>query len=203
MLRAARIEGFTAPGLTEKIITTLFADDTSTFLSKGDKWRDLWGILRTWCKASKARFNGGKTEVIPVGTKEYRREVIRSRRINPYGDDDDLIEDTIRIAPDGEPTRILGAWIGNKVDQVAIWTPTIQKIRAFVERWMKCRPTMTGKRHIAQMGPAGISQYLTLVQGMPTSVETELQNIVREMIWGETRSPPVAMQQLYKPVEDG
>ncbi|EPS97274.1 hypothetical protein FOMPIDRAFT_24073, partial [Fomitopsis schrenkii] len=184
MLRNSTLKGFEVPGVAEKIITTLFSDDTSTYLNESDKWRDLWRILTTWCKASRARFNRGKTEVVPVGSPGYRQRVMETRRINQLDDEDDKIDETVRIASDGEATRILGAWIGNRTDQAAIWTPTVEKIRAFVKRWTKCRPTMTGKRHIAQMGPAGISQYLSLVQGMPESVEKEIQTIIKELIWG-------------------
>ncbi|EPS92624.1 hypothetical protein FOMPIDRAFT_23487, partial [Fomitopsis schrenkii] len=197
MLRHSSLEGFNVPGVAEKLITTLFADDTSVFLSRNDKWDQLWEILHKWCTASKARFNDDKTEIIPIGSPTYRQRVIHTRHIEPDRTSDDTrIPDSVNIATDGSAVRILGAWIGNGAEQATIWTPTLQKIRSFLERWGKCRPTLTGKRHIAQMGPAGISQYLTVVQGMPKSVETELVHIIRNFMWDGSRHPSIAMTQL-------
>ncbi|EPS97653.1 hypothetical protein FOMPIDRAFT_23211, partial [Fomitopsis schrenkii] len=199
MLRNSSLTGFEIPGVAEKLVTTLFADDTSAFLSRRDNWTQLWEVLTKWCKASKARFNSDKTEVIPIGSPEYRQRVVQTRRIEPdQNRDSDHIPHSVNIAIEGTAVRILGAWIGNGVEQAAVWTPTLQKIRLFLDRWGKCRPTYTGKRHIAQMGPAGISQYLSAVQGMPKSVETELVNTIRGFIWSGSTHPPISMKQLYK-----
>ncbi|EPS92747.1 hypothetical protein FOMPIDRAFT_23054, partial [Fomitopsis schrenkii] len=196
MLRRSNIQGFNIPGTPEKLVAALFADDTSAFLSQHDSWSSLWAVLDKWCKASRARFNGQKTEVIPIGSKDYRMSVIDQRKIDPANEGDN-IPTTIRIAQDGEPTRVLGAWIGNHVDDVAVWAPTLKKIKDFMTRWGTCRPSLTGKKHIVQMGPGGMSQYLTKVQGMPLSVEKELVNMIRTLIWGHTSTPPVSMDTLY------
>ncbi|EPT02325.1 hypothetical protein FOMPIDRAFT_24666, partial [Fomitopsis schrenkii] len=201
MLRESELKGFKIPGITKRILTSLFADDTSTFLSALDKWGDLWAILYRWCRASGAKFNDGKTEVIPVGRPAYREWVNETRRINPLADDD-AIPNTVHIAKDGEATRILGAWIGNRTDQVAIWAPTIQKIKLFIKRWGRCHPSLTGKKHIVQMGPGGISQYMSRAQGMPPAVTKELKGIIRDFIWNEAK-PTVSMETLTLPRDQG
>ena len=63
MLRLSNLKGFEIPGARDKLITTLFADDTTVFLSKFDKFRDLKAILNKWCIASGACFNVSKTEI--------------------------------------------------------------------------------------------------------------------------------------------
>ncbi|TFY54492.1 hypothetical protein EVJ58_g8829 [Rhodofomes roseus] len=201
-LRRSNLRGFQIPGLTERVITSLFADDTSTFLAQCDRWSDLWLILDSWCSASGARFNSGKTEVIPIGSPEYRAQVIQTRRIDPTCNAPS-IPDFVHIARDGEAVRILGAWIGNRTREAAIWTPTLEKVDRFLTRWGRCNPTMKGKKHIIQMGPGGMTQYLTTVQGMPASIEKELTKKIRSFIWGDNGSPLVNLDTLHSPISAG
>ncbi|EPS92593.1 hypothetical protein FOMPIDRAFT_21993, partial [Fomitopsis schrenkii] len=188
-LRQSPIKGFRIPGAARRLVASLFADDTSTFLSSADRWTTIWVIIRKWCRGSRAKFNTGKTEVIPVGRPSYRASVIEHRSISGEEcDEEERIPHDIHIAQDGEAVRILGAWVGNGVDQIAVWTPAMKKIRDFLHRWGRCHPSMGGKRSIIQMGPGGISQYLTTVQGMPPEIEKELTKLIKDFTWGN-RSP--------------
>ncbi len=76
------LRGLQIPGLNEKLIVSLYADDTNLFLSKEDNLDYVHTILNEWCKASGAKFNQGKTEIIPIGSKEHRRQVVTSRKLN-------------------------------------------------------------------------------------------------------------------------
>lgn len=53
MLRNSQLKGIQISNLTERLITSLFADDTTVYLSDKDKFSDLEAILKTWCKALK------------------------------------------------------------------------------------------------------------------------------------------------------
>ena len=79
LLRASDLKEYDIPGNEEKLIANLFADDTTTFLSEDDNIEDLQIILTRWCKASTAKFNIQKTEIIPIGTQEHRAKVIETR----------------------------------------------------------------------------------------------------------------------------
>jgi len=68
MLRKSNLKGFEIPGVQERLIAKLFADDTSVYLSEFDKFSDLEAILNKWCIASGARFNVNKLEGIHMGT---------------------------------------------------------------------------------------------------------------------------------------
>ena len=77
------IRGIAIPGVENVIKITLFADDTNLFLNKDD-WLDyIQEILDKWCKASGARFNIEKTEIIPIGKTSHRRNIVATRKINP------------------------------------------------------------------------------------------------------------------------
>ena len=100
--------GFQTDNL-HKTIVSLFADDTTVYLSEKDNVKDLYSILTEWCTASGAKFNIDKTEVIPIEKKEYRDEVVCTARTNPTSV---TFDQNIHIARDGQAIRILGAWIG-------------------------------------------------------------------------------------------
>ncbi|EPS96357.1 hypothetical protein FOMPIDRAFT_14145, partial [Fomitopsis schrenkii] len=199
-LRDSNLRGYDIPGADERLIATLFADDTTTFLKKDDKFTDLMAILDIWCTASGARFNKDKTEIIPVGRCEYRQRLIETRTPCPGGD---KIPDHIRIAQDGEAIRILGAWHGNDINEGGVWTPILEKIDATLARWENTHPTMEGRKYIAQMHIGGTTQYLAKVQGMPKHVEDKLDKRIRTFVWADKKQAPVNKDTLHAPISRG
>jgi hypothetical protein len=125
MLRLSNLRGFEIPGVEDKLITTLFADDTTVFLSQFDNFTDLEAILHKWCTASGACFNVSKTEIIPIGSPLYHKDVMTTHQIHPS---QEPLANDIHIAQDQEPVRMLGAWIGNNIDQATVWSPVLDKI---------------------------------------------------------------------------
>jgi hypothetical protein len=97
------------PGKYEELVVSLFADDTTIYLSSSNTLETLWGILRLWCAASTTRFNEHKTVLLPFGRPVYQ---VQERRLN-HKMRIGAIEETIRIIPDGQTCRMLGAWIEN------------------------------------------------------------------------------------------
>lgn len=73
-----------APDITRYAITNRkvkvnhYADDTMVYPSNSDCYSDLKSTLKTWCKASRAKLNLKKTEIIPIGTETHRTHVINS-----------------------------------------------------------------------------------------------------------------------------
>jgi exonuclease III len=199
MLRQSNLKGFDIPGVEGRLITKLFADDTTVYLSEFDDYTSLTDILETWCIASGARFNISKTEIIPIGSKTYRDTVVTTRKIHPSKE---AMKENIHIACDKEPVRILGTWIGNGVDQAAVWSRVIDKVRKGLAQWEKSHPTLFGRRLIVQMVVGGMSQYLAKAQGLPPQAEQMLEKIVRDFIW-EGKKSPVNLDTLYNPISDG
>ena len=202
MLRNAQeLSGYNIPGIAQKIIVSLYADDTTIYLSKTDSYADLLKILDKWCTASSAKFNIEKTEVIPTGTELHRQRVISTRCINPT---DPPLPQEIRIAEDGSAVRNLGAWIGNGIKEVEPWEPILDKVRTTLQRWNKGHPTLDAKRHVVQMFAGGMTQFLTKAQGMPRQIEDALVKIVRSFIWDDSSAPPlISIKKLYTSKEQG
>ncbi|EIM84090.1 uncharacterized protein STEHIDRAFT_36193, partial [Stereum hirsutum FP-91666 SS1] len=193
MLRGSDLEGFRIPGVADRIITKLFADDTTVYLSQNDSFERLQEILQLWCSASGAKFNVAKTEIIPIGTPEYRERVYTTRKLNT---DQQAIADNIHILRDGEAARILGGWIGNNADCEAPWSTVIEKIDQNLRRWGRSHPTMDGRKLIVQMIVGGMTQYLTKIQGMPKNVEDRLVKIIRTYMWDSASVPAVSLETL-------
>ena len=194
------LDGFDIPGIQEKLIVSLYADDTTVYLSEADSYETLQNILSSWCMASGAKFNLEKTEIIPIGTEEHRERVCSSRRITP---NDLPLTQSIKIAPDGYAVHCLGAWIGNNTKAAEPWEPILDKVNATLKRWNRSHPTLDAKRHITQMFAGGMTQFLTAAQGMPKHIETALIKMIREFIWESSAPPMISMARLYMPIEEG
>jgi ribonuclease HI len=195
------ITGYQIPNTNRIIKINLYADDTTVYLSSADKYTDLENILSTWCRASGAKFNLEKTEIIPIGTIEHRERLTQTRQIHP---DDPPLAPGIKIAKDGHPTRILGAWIGNDVDQAQPWAPILDKIKETLDQWASACPTLDAKRLIIQMVVGGMTQFLTKAQGMPPMITKRLITITQGFLWNGKKTPPgLSLQQLMKRHQEG
>ncbi|KIM64466.1 hypothetical protein SCLCIDRAFT_114936, partial [Scleroderma citrinum Foug A] len=168
------LQGYRIPGVTQKIIVSLYADDMTIYLSKTDSYIELLKILTKWCTASGTKFNIEKTEVIPTRTKPHRQCVITTRCINPS---DPPLPQEVRITEDENAVRNLGAWIGNEAKEVTPWELILDKVRTTLQRWNRGHPTLDAKRHIVQKFTGGMTQFLTKAQGMPHQIEDALVKI--------------------------
>ncbi|RPD55591.1 hypothetical protein L226DRAFT_466944, partial [Lentinus tigrinus ALCF2SS1-7] len=200
MIRKSDLSGFNIPGTIEALKATLFADDTTVYLSEEDDFGVLQDILDTWCSAAKARFNISKTEIIPIGEVTYRTEVITTYRSTGTWKN---FPQNARMAGEGEPVRILGAFIGNGVRQCEAWSPTLAKLDSVLERWQKGISTLEGRRHVVQMFIGGMTQFLTDVQSMPPQVCKRLEKVLRKYLWNDRIIPPVSMEYACASFEHG
>lgn len=191
---SSEIKGIPIPGTKKSLKIKLFADDTTVFLSETDSIDKLQTILEDWCEVSGAKFNIEKTEIIPLGDTAQRNEIIELRRLNATSD---TIPTNVHIAKDGEPVRILGAWLGNNINQSLTWAPILENVCKRLKRWGAARHSLEGRRLIVQMQVAGVTQYLTKVQGMPKDVEVKLNKQIRKLMWNYKNFDTVNEAQMY------
>jgi hypothetical protein len=180
LIRKSDIKGISVPGTDRKLLISLFADDTTIYLSDSDSWTSLWNILDLWCTASTAKFNMRKTVILPFGSPEYRAQVVLDRKISPMST---RISTDLAIIPDKQTSRFLGAWIGNDVPYLTPWPEILEKIARDLTRWDTKKPTVEGRRHIINMLIGGRTQYLTRVQGMPNEIEKKLIRMRDDFLW--------------------
>lgn len=194
-------KGITLPDMGPPLKAKFFADDTSVYMSKGDTFDLVRMLLDDWCAVSGAKFNIGKTEVIPIGSEEHRKRVVQTRKINQH--DAGCLNEQIKIAEDGNTIRFLGAWIGNQTKDAAPWEPVVDRVNKRLEKWATSYPTMRGRKLIVQSVVGGLTQFLTMAQGMPTNIEVALTKIIRGFMWGADSSPRLALSSLQCPEDEG
>ncbi|EIW57570.1 uncharacterized protein TRAVEDRAFT_98723, partial [Trametes versicolor FP-101664 SS1] len=194
-IRRSALKGFEIPGATERLVAKLFADDTTVYLSEDDDYGAVMEITATWCRASRARFNREKTEVLPVGTPEYRARLLATRRLS---DASPALPDGIHVVKDGEAIRSLGAWIGNGTDLATSWQPILGVIEKNLEKWSRSRPSLYGRKLIVGMEVGGRTQFLTMAQMMPLDVEKRVTRLIANFVWGGDEHPRVAREALYQ-----
>jgi exonuclease III len=200
-IRQSHLKGFHLPGKLQPIKTTLFADDTTVFLSEKDDFGELTKILDEWCLAAGAKFNINKTEIIPIGSQAHRDRLRTHRYIN--GREGTKIPDHIKIAKEGEPIRSLGALIGNNIGQIEPWSKVLEKIDAALDRWGRGKPTMEGHRLIILMVIGAMTQFLAKVQGMPKEVALRLEKRARKFLWAEKEKVRINQETVHAPFEQG
>ena len=174
------LEGIRIPGIDERLIVNLIADDTTLYLSKNDQFDIVENLLEKWCKASGAKFNIEKTEIILIGTEEHHQRIADSRRINHA--DQTPLDNRIKIARDGGAVRSLGAWIGNKVGDLTPWEIMLGKMGKRLGVWVKSNPTLYRKRLILQVVIGGHTQFLAKAQGMPLHIGVTINEMIRNFI---------------------
>ncbi|TFY78439.1 hypothetical protein EWM64_g5573 [Hericium alpestre] len=127
MLRSSpKLSGYSVPGAPRRILVSLFADDTALYLSSTDRYDDVLAVLDSWCRASGAKFNINKTEIVPIGSLAHRNRMRTTRRIHPA--DLHVLDPGVNVADDGRPIRYLGLWMGNKVDDANTWSLILDKL---------------------------------------------------------------------------
>jgi hypothetical protein len=82
LIRKADLQGVKILEKDENLVVSLFADDTTVYLSSKDSLETLWEILRLWRAASTAKFNEHKTVLLPFSRASYRAKVIDTREAN-------------------------------------------------------------------------------------------------------------------------
>lgn len=125
------IKGLNIPSLDLPLKINLFADNTRIYLGAQDSLTYTQQAIKDWCDISGTKFNEGKTEIIPIGSEDHREQVLLTRKINQ----NDLfpIMEEIKIAQDSDAVRLLGGWIGNKIDDTTPWERILDQVHKNLE----------------------------------------------------------------------
>ncbi|KAF8187294.1 hypothetical protein K438DRAFT_1595651 [Mycena galopus ATCC 62051] len=180
MLRNSNLHGYAIPGVAERAIVQLFSDDTTAYLNEQYNFEDLEEILGQWCLASGAKFNASKTEILPFGMENYRKELLTTRRLSPLAKP---IPTDVHFAKEGEAVRILGGFVGNSIAfaciGVSIAIPTLDTVDADYARWANLNPTMDMKKNIDRVVAESRTQYLAQVNRILPAVLKQVLNSKR------------------------
>ncbi|KZV59823.1 hypothetical protein PENSPDRAFT_544361, partial [Peniophora sp. CONT] len=195
LLRQSELEGFKGPDDMAKLIATLFADDTTVYLRYGDDFEVLTALLNRWCKASRARFNISKTEIIPVGSRAYRDSVYATRKLH---ENHLPISADLKIIGENTATRSLGSRIGNHIDEEAVWALILEKLDGRTKFWYDNNrfPELHVRKTFSKWLHDGMTQFMEDAQHIPDSVCDELQKRVIDFIWAGKKGHMVNQETL-------
>ena len=171
MIRKSTLKGFRIKGIQERTLVSLFADNTLVYMNKTDKKQMLENIINTFYKASTAKFNKEKTEILPIGSKTYRKLVIEKRQTSES--EKDKISEEIRIIKDGEALRTLGSYMSNKTDQITQWNQILKKQNEVLNAWKTLNLSISGKELILKSLIQSRALFLATVNGMPKDIQKE------------------------------
>ena len=104
----------------------MYADDTNLFLSaREDSIEEVAKCLEHTSYAIGCKFNLDKTDILLVGSAQYKRNAHRTRIQLPSA---------YMLAP-GATLRILGIWIGCRKQAEPRWAQILAHIRRLISQW--------------------------------------------------------------------
>jgi len=99
-IQKTNLREFRIQGIEERILVLMFADDTMIYMNENDNTKPLEDSIKRFCEVSTAKFNEEKSEILPMGTKKYRDDVVKTRVTNQANGR--LIDPKIKIVGDRE-----------------------------------------------------------------------------------------------------
>jgi len=184
-IRKSSLEDFKIQGLEEKVLVSLFADDTLVYMNENDNKKTLEQIIRNFCEASTAKFNNEKSEILLIGTKEYRNNVIKTKTVNKTNND--KLDQAIRIIEDNDSLRILGAHIGNDSETSIQWETILKRQSRILKKWAKTSLLSKGKELILKALIQSRALYLATANEMPKSIAQRMTRQIKSFIWEDKR----------------
>lgn len=203
-LRRSTLHGIRIPGQAGRIICKLFADDTQLYLAKHDSPREAMGLAENWTIASTAKFNKGKTEVLPLGKQSFRNRVVATRRVaGKITPNDDPLPVGARVIKTGKSLRILGRRVGYKLDIDEIWDPIINKMEVAVKKWATRPITMKGKAIVASFLVLSLAQYPIMVNEPSKAICQRINQTLRKLVWKGKARGILKLETLANPIGKG
>lgn len=170
----------------------MFSDDTLVVLTELDQWKALRKLFEHYGRASGARLNKDKCEIVAAGIDVSPGCLIDGVRI---------------IWRDPEGSRYLGVPIGTHLNLDAFWRKMETKMTDRIKSWARLDLAIRPKIVIAKSSLYGMLWYALRL--LPISPE-QLQPITRTInrfIWGKHGKtkiqPPISVAQACRPIEEG
>jgi len=167
-IRESPLKGFKIQGLEERVLVLLFADDTLVYMNENDNKKTLEQAIKNFCEVSTVKFNDKKSEVLLIGTKEYRNSVIKTRTVNKTNNK--KLDQTIRIIEDNDSLRTLGAHIENDSKTSMQWETILKRQSRILKKWSKTSLSLKGKELILKALIQSRALYLATANEMPKSI---------------------------------
>ena len=180
-IRMSQLTGIRIKEIPDKILVSMFADDTLIYLTINDDICILFLILDKFCYVSNAKFNEKKYEALPLGDPEFRKKLTETRKLNDLPGN--VLRNEIRIIKEGEPMRTLGAWIGHNIDISPNWNNIVEKQKEIMNKWSTMNISLKGKELILKSLIASRAFFLATVNGIPNHIIDQIHKNMRHFVW--------------------
>lgn len=200
-LRQSELQGFKIKGTAEKVLVSLFADDTLVYMNRDDDLKELYRVIDLFCEAATAKFNLEKTQYLPIGTKKHREEMIKTGKIKPEAIES--IQDKSMIVKDQIPLRTLGAYVGNNVTTSENWNTILERQKKIITKWTPLHASYRGKELITKALVQSLAPFLMTVNDIPETVIKKMQKMIKDFIWDNRRQGYIPWEQAVMPKDEG
>jgi len=153
--------------------------------------------LDLFCMASMAQFNSLKTEIIPIGKKDFCNELVRTRKFNDWE-----IDGEIHIAQEGKVIQILGSWQGNRIDIQAKWNDITEWQACTMKLWSLLYPLIAGRVLIVKALVISLVYYLMTVNRISCTALMAMEKSICSFIWSSQRGQ-MAWERVILPISKG
>lgn len=189
LLNESRLPGYEESEVNHKVL--MYADDTLVVLRDLNQWKWVKKCFRVYAKATNARLNENKCEVVAAGCGNSIPKTL------PNG---------IKITY-GEPVKYLGVPIGVNLSYKATWIKQIENLRARIKRWAKRWLSYRGRiRVITTMLQSTLWYLLRCIPIHHEQMEV-IQSIIHKYAYEREESQklmgPIPAAQASRPVTQG
>jgi len=160
--------GITIPLTETKSIMYQHADDSTITVSKYIALNEVLNIYDVYGKASGAKLNSAKSEILPVGKGVGNKSLHNSNLKIVYG--------TIEV---------LGVFLGPDRDKCALlnWTSNIEKSKSLLGWWRQRDLTLNGKAIVLNSLIMSRFWYILSTQPLPINIEKQIKCIIQTFLW--------------------
>ncbi len=149
---------------------SMYADDTLIAFSSQTDLDKIQEIIQLYCKASGAKINKKKSEVILFQSNDPPLFNLEDYTLKEF-------------------TKYLGVMIGNNIPSKLIWENIIKKMRAIIALWKRRNLSIQGRSLVAKSLILSKIWYIATNQVIPIEVLKEIKDIVYEYIWEGKKAP--------------
>lgn len=169
------IRGIHIPHTDKHSLVFQHADDTTCTVSDRKSIETLLNVFEDYGKASGAKINKNKTEIMTIGSGKLGS----------------LHLESIGVSKCDETMKILGVHLGKdkKLCEIKNWEEKISKIKKVLNLWKQRKLNITGRATVVSTLLLSRLWYLAMVQPIPKWIVAEIKTACMQFIWMKKSYP--------------
>jgi len=141
-----------------------------------------------------------KSKILPIGTKNYRDDVTRTRITNQSTNN--LIPPVIKIVKDKDSLWTLGAYVGNNNEMNVQWKTILKMQAKIIRNWSRINLLTKEKKLVLKALIQSRTIYLATANEMPKDTAKKMTNQIKSFLWDRKR-PLMNWTDIAEPRNNG